>query len=204
MAQRLREKLRASLKQWIEEPGAKALNAVGLTPNSITILGFLISAVGAALVGMGLLWQGGLVFLAGGALDLFDGALARMTGRVTTFGALLDSLFDRLGESALYLGLAVYGATDDPESRQLGVYMTLLILAFTSSQGVSYLRARGEALGLDMKGGLMTRPERVVILSAGLVIGEAEVLLALGLIAFFSTWTMLTRLLHIWRGIKTG
>jgi CDP-diacylglycerol--glycerol-3-phosphate 3-phosphatidyltransferase len=82
--------------------------------------------------------------------------------------------------------------------------MTLLVLAFASSQSVSYLRARGEALGLDMKGGLMTRPERVVILSAALIIGEAAVLVALGFIAFFSMWTMLTRLLHIWRGIKAG
>jgi len=170
----------------------------------VTLLGFLVTVLGAVLVGMGHLRVGGLVFLAGGALDLFDGALARLSGRVTPFGALLDSLFDRLGEAALYLGLAIYGMHIDPASRNLVVYVTLLILALASSQSVSYLRARGESLGIDTRGGLLTRPERVIILSAGLILGEATVWLSMGFIAFFSLWTLLSRLVHIWRSLRAG
>ena len=204
MAQRAREKVRALVLRYIEEPGARALNSLGLSPNAVTILGFLIVVLSASFVGFGHLRIGGLIFLTGAAMDLFDGALARLSQRVTPFGALLDSLFDRLGESALYLGLVIYGLRIDPDSRNLVVYMTLLVLALATSQAVSYLRARGEALGIDTRGGLLTRPERVVILAAGLILGEATVLLALGFIAFFSVWTMLSRLMHIRRSLKSG
>ena len=204
MAQRGREKVRALLLRYVEEPGARALRSLGFSPNAVTILGFLVVVVSAVLVSFGHLRIGGAVFLAGGALDLFDGALARLSQRVTAFGALLDSLFDRLGEAALYLGLAVYGVRIDPDSRNLVVYMILLILALSSSQGVSYLRARGESLDIDTRGGLLTRPERVIILSVGLLLGEDTVPVAFAVIAFFSLWTMLSRLLHIWRGLRTG
>ena len=204
MAQRGREKARALLLRYVEGPGARALKSFGLSPNAVTILGFLIVVISAVLVGFGHLRIGGVVFLAGGAMDLFDGALARLSQRVTPFGALLDSLFDRLGEAALYLGLVIYGVRIDPDSRDLMVYMALLILALSSSQGVSYLRARGESLGIDTRAGLLTRPERVVILSAGLLLGEDTIPVAFAIIAFFSLWTMLSRLLHIWRGLRTG
>ena len=200
MAQRARERARALILRYVEEPGARALNSLGLSPNAVTVIGFLIVVVSAVFVGLGHLQIGGIIFLVGGAVDLFDGALARLSQRVTSFGALLDSLFDRLGEAALYLGLAIYGLRIDPDSRNLTVYMTILILALASSQGVSYLRARGESLGIDTRGGIMTRPERVIILSAG----EATVPLAMGFIAFFSIWTMLTRLIHLWRRLGTG
>ncbi len=197
--QPLRNRLRNLTLKYLEEPGARGLQKLGLTPNAVTLLGFLVACAAAVLVAMGHLRIGALVFLAGGALDLFDGALARLTNKTTPFGAMLDSLMDRLGEAALYLGLAVYALTVDPDSRNLTIFMALLILALATSQAVSYLRARGESLGIDTRAGLMTRPERVIILSIALFLGEATILLAMGFIAFFSTWTMLTRLIHIWR-----
>ena len=197
--QRLRERLRDLNLRFVERPGARLLHRLGFTPNAITLLGFLVACAAAVLVAMGHFRIGALVFLAGGALDLFDGALARLTNKTSPFGAMLDSLMDRLGEAALYLGLAIYALQIDPDSRNLTVFIVLLILALSSSQAVSYLRARGESLGIDTRAGLMTRPERVVILSLALFLGEATTLLAMGFIAFFSTWTMLTRLIHIWR-----
>ena len=197
--QQLRERLRNLNLRFVEEPGARALQRIGFTPNAITLLGFLVTCVAAALVAMGHLRIGALVFLAGGALDLFDGALARLSNKTTPFGAMLDSLMDRLGEAALYLGLTVYALSVDPDSRNLTLFMSLLILALATSQAVSYLRAKGESLGIDTRAGLMTRPERVIILFVGLFLGEATILLAMGFIAFFSTWTMLTRLIHIYR-----
>ena len=197
--QQLRERLRSLNLRFVEEPGARALQRIGFTPNAVTLLGFLVTCVAAVLVAMGHLRIGALVFLAGGALDLFDGALARLSNKTTPFGAMLDSLMDRLGEAALYLGLTVYALSVDPDSRNLTLFMSLLILALATSQAVSYLRAKGESLGIDTRAGLMTRPERVVILFVGLFLGEATILLAMGFIAFFSTWTMLTRLIHIYR-----
>jgi CDP-diacylglycerol--glycerol-3-phosphate 3-phosphatidyltransferase len=197
--QQLRERLRSLNLRFVEEPGARALQRIGFTPNAVTLLGFLVTCVAAVLVAMGHLRIGALVFLAGGALDLFDGALARLSNKTTPFGAMLDSLMDRLGEAALYLGLTVYALRVDPDSRNLTLFMSLLILALATSQAVSYLRAKGESLGIDTRAGLMTRPERVIILFVGLFLGEATILLAMGFIAFFSTWTMLTRLIHIYR-----
>ena len=199
--QQLRERLRSLNLRFVEEPGARALQRIGFTPNAVTLLGFLVTCVAAVLVAMGHLRIGALVFLAGGALDLFDGALARLSNKTTPFGAMLDSLMDRLGEAALYLGLTVYALRVDPDSRNLTIFMSLLILALATSQAVSYLRAKGESLGIDTRAGLMTRPERVIILFVGLFLGEATILLAMGFIAFFSTWTMLTRLIHIYRRI---
>ncbi len=199
--QPLRNRLRNLTLKYVEQPGARALRRLGLTPNAVTVLGFLISCLAAVIVAVGDLRVGAVVFLLGCALDLFDGALARLTNKTTAFGAMLDSLMDRLGEAALYLGLAVYALTVDPDSRNLTIFMSLLILALAASQAVSYLRARGESLGIDTRAGLMTRPERVIILSVALFLGEATTLLAMGFIAFFSTWTMLTRLIHIWRNL---
>ena len=201
MAQRLRKYVREFVLRYVEKPGAMVLNGLGLSPNAVTILGFFIVVVSASFVGLGHLKIGGLLFLIGGAMDLFDGALARLSQRVTAFGALLDSLLDRLGEAVLYLGLVVYGLHIDPDSRNLMVYISLVFLSLTSSQAVSYLRARGEALGVDSRGGLITRPERVIILAAALMLGEATTLLALGFITFFSVWTMLSRLMHIRRSL---
>ena len=195
----LRERLRSLNLRFVEEPGARALQRLGFTPNAVTLLGFLVTCAAAVLVAMGHLRIGALVFLAGSALDLFDGALARLSNKTTPFGAMLDSLMDRLGEAALYLGLTVYALSVDPDSRNLTLFMSLLILALATSQAVSYLRAKGESLAIDTRAGLMTRPERVVILFVGLFLGEATILLAMGFIAFFSTWTMLTRLIHIYR-----
>ena len=103
-----REQLRAALLRYVEAPGARVLNRLGFTPNGITLLGFAVACAGAGLAAAGYLLAGGLVFLLGSVLDLFDGALARQTGRATPFGAFLDSVLDRLGEAALFLGLAIY------------------------------------------------------------------------------------------------
>ena len=92
-----REQLRGAVARYVEVPGARLFRALGVSPNAVTLLGFLVCVASAYLVGAGWLVAGGIVFLAGGVLDLFDGALARLTGQATPFGALLDSVFDRSG-----------------------------------------------------------------------------------------------------------
>ena len=171
-----REQFRAAALKYVEVPGARFFRSVGLTPNIITLLGFAVCVGSAFVVGAGWLLAGGIVFLVGGGLDLFDGALARLTGKVSPFGALLDSVFDRLGEAALFVGLAFYGLRAGFDQNFLMFYLAALLLALIFSQGVSYLRARGEGLGVFTRDGIMTRPERVVVLGVGLIID--------GLIAF--------------------
>ena len=164
-----REQFRAALLNYLELPGARLLRALGFSPNAVTILGFAVCVAGAVLVAYGHLLAGGIVFLAGGGLDLFDGGLARLTGKASPFGALLDSVFDRLGEASLFVGMAVYALLAGFSDRFLLFFVTVLLLALIFSQGVSYLRARGEGLGAFTRSGLMTRTERVIILGAGLI-----------------------------------
>ncbi len=164
-----REELRLGLSRYVEIPGARFLKALGFTPNAITLLGFGVCVLAAGLVGSGWLLAGGIVFLIGGGLDMFDGGLARMTGKASSFGALLDSVFDRLGEAALFVGLGVYALDAGFSDGFLRLYVVIILLALIFSQGVSYLRARGEGLGAFTRAGLMTRTERVIILGVGLV-----------------------------------
>jgi CDP-diacylglycerol--glycerol-3-phosphate 3-phosphatidyltransferase len=188
-----REQFRAAVLRYVELPGARLLRALGLTPNLITLLGFSISVAGAGLVAAGWLLAGGIVFLFGGFMDLFDGALARLTKTDSPFGALLDSVFDRLGEASLFVGLAIYGFRAGFGNDYLMIFVTVLLLALILSQGVSYLRARGEGLGAFTRSGLMTRTERVVILGFGLIVDGLVgvpiilwVLLAIGAVSGFT------------------
>ena len=182
-----RDELRSAVLRYLELPGAKLFRALKFTPNGITILGFLITVLSAYLVGSGWLLAGGIVFLFAGGLDLMDGGLARLTGKASPFGALLDSVFDRLSEASLFVGIAVYALRDDISDDRKILFITVLLLALIFSQGVSYLRARGEGLGVFTKAGLMTRPERVVLLGIGLIIGQIEwVLLAIAVVSCFT------------------
>ena len=194
-----REQLRGAVRSYFEEPGARLLHAMGLNPNAVTLLGFAVCVVSAYLVASGWLIWGGAVFLAGSILDLMDGALARLTGQGTPFGALLDSVFDRLGEAALFVGLGVYALRGDHTGDYRAFFITALLLALIFSQGVSYLRARGEGLGVFTRAGLMTRTERVVLLGAGLLLGWIPWLLpgVLVLIAAVSCYTLFQRMFTI-------
>ena len=187
-----REQVRAAVLRYVELPGARFLRALGFTANAVTLLGFGLSVAAAYLVGSGWLWAGGIVFLLGGSLDLMDGALARLTGTVSPFGALLDSVFDRLGEAVLFVGLAVYSLRADfSESYQL-FFITVVLAALIFSQGVSYLRARGEGLGAFTRAGLMTRTERVILLGAGLLVQQIEwFLLFIAIVSCVTLWQRL-------------
>ena len=194
-----REQLRGALRNYFEEPGARLFKALGFTPNAITLLGFSICVVSAYLVASGWLVWGGVVFLIGGILDLFDGALARLTGRVSPFGALLDSVFDRLGEAALFVGMGIYALRGEHTEEYRAYFITALLLALIFSQGVSYLRARGEGLGVFTRAGVMTRTERVAILGIGLLLGWIPWLLlgVLVAIAAVSCFTLFQRMFTI-------
>lgn len=200
-----REHFRELVLRYVETPGARVLKTLGFTPNKVTVLGFGITVGAASLVAAGHLLAGGLLFFAASLFDLMDGALARHTNQVSGFGALLDSVLDRLGESALFVGLAVFGVREyairEPDSVRLMLLIVSLVLALALSQSVSYARARGEGLGIDTRMGLITRPERIVILSIFISVSLPEV--ALIGIAVLSLVTLLQRLYQINVGLKS-
>ena len=193
--QKYRTQVREVLARYMERPAARLLGRVGLSPNQVTVIGLLLSGVSAYLLGVGQFVGGGLLLLVASALDMADGALARLQGGTTAVGALLDSTSDRISEAVVLLGLVVFyiSPLSIPE-------VLLVFLALVGSFMVSYLRARGEGLGVDVKVGVMTRTERVVVLAVGLLTGY--VLIALGIIAVLSCLTAFHRFWHIQRELS--
>lgn len=188
-------------------PIAVGLGRLGLSPNALTIIGFLIACVAAVAAGVGAWVVAGLLVVFGGVFDLFDGALARATGKVSKLGAFMDSVFDRWGEGVVYLGIVWGGLLAG-----LGVMAGLATAAAVAAFMVSYTRAKAESLGFTpgtgmANVGLAPREIRIVILTIGLVwgglIGVVPVDLAggalvieaaLGLIAVLATVTVIQRI----------
>lgn len=172
-----RDSIRAVLFRYYEEPVSAFFEKLGFSPNGVTLLGLVVTCVSALFIGTGALLIGGLVMFSGAALDLIDGGLARRKGVVTKFGALLDSVSDRIQEAIVLLGLLIY-YLNAPSESVLGVFSydklgaVLSYTAFIGSILVSYLRARSEGLGIECKIGIMTRPERVIALGLGLLVAH--------------------------------
>ncbi|MFL5685852.1 MAG: CDP-alcohol phosphatidyltransferase family protein [Chloroflexota bacterium] len=183
------------------EPIALAMGRAGLTPDALTLIGFAITTTGAVLVALQHWTIGGIVVFIGGAFDMLDGTLARATGRVSRWGAFLDSVFDRGGEAIVYIGI-VFGAAVEEHTRVPILATSALAAAFM----VSYVRARAEGLGFSPgKGmaavGLMPREVRLVILSVGLVLADAPNIKALeptlAIITIGATLTVIQRILNV-------
>lgn len=163
------------------EPIALAMGRAGLTPDALTLIGFAITTVGAVLLAFQLWLVGGLVVFVGGVFDMFDGTLARATGKVSKLGAFMDSVFDRWGEAIVYLGIVI-GASGSAwawsplwtDRMHVLVLPSLAAFAMGSAFMVSYARAKSEGLGFTegtgmAAVGLMPREIRLVVLSLGLV-----------------------------------
>ncbi len=178
---------------------ARVLAKLGFSPSGLTVIGVLIACVAAALIAQGMLAAGGIVMLLAGVFDMFDGAVARMTNRATKFGALFDSVMDRVSEAVVLLGLLWFYLED---GEQLGA--VLVYVSIVGSTLVSYVRARAEGLGIECKGGLMQRPERVATLGIGIIVGqwwEPAVLIVLGVIAALTVVTTVQRVVETARGL---
>lgn len=196
-----RERARRAVSVYVELPVARCMERVGLTPNLVTLIGLLIAVGGAWLVAVGEWWMGGIVVLFGGVFDMFDGALARMTGRASKFGALLDSVVDRVSEAVALFGILAYYLVSDND-----VGAALAYAAIIGSLMVSYMRARSEGLGIDCKVGVMTRPERVAAIGFGLIAAHwlpVVMPVVLGTIGALAAVTAVHRLIHTARAISS-
>ena len=170
-----------------------------LTPNAISLTGFVLNLAAAALLIDRLFFLAGVAFIVGSIMDTLDGRYSRMSGKGTPFGAFLDSTLDRLEEGVVLAAVAAYFA-----SRQDQVAVAAVVIAVLASLTVSYTRARAEALGVACKVGLATRPVRVAILSVGLVfargasLGHFELLApAVYVLAALSLVTVAQRIWHV-------
>jgi CDP-diacylglycerol---glycerol-3-phosphate 3-phosphatidyltransferase len=177
-----------------------------LTPNKISLTGFVLNIAAAVLITQRLFFLGGIAFIVGSLMDMLDGRYSRMSGKGTPFGAFLDSTLDRIEEGVVLAAVAAYFADRGDE---LAVGAT--VLAVVGSYMVSYTRARAEALGVECKVGLATRPVRVVILSAGLVfakgagLGDFELLEpAVYVMAVLTLFTTFQRVIHVRRQLVGG
>ncbi len=173
------------------------LGALGISPNSLTLLGLGLNLVTAAVVGGGQYRLGAALLLVSAIFDMFDGALARATGRQTRFGAFLDSVLDRYSEAAILGGL-IYVSLQHHQ-------LATVVLAYAVAIGsllISYTRARAEGLGLDAKVGIAPRPERIVILAIGLAINQTTIVAALVVLAVLTHVTALQRIYHVWRQLR--
>ena len=206
----------------IAVPIALAFGKLGLTPNALTVIGFLIALVAAAAAAGGAWALAGILVIVGGVFDLFDGALARATNQVSRTGAFLDSVFDRAGESILFIGIAWGSARAGFEAGTV-----LASAAMAASFMVSYTRAKSESLGFTpgtgmANVGLAPREVRLVLITIGLLLtalnggvvipvdvagltdltwwaGRPALGGTLALIAVLATITTLQRIVHVIR-----
>jgi phosphatidylglycerophosphate synthase len=177
------------------DPFVSPLASLGVTPNMISVAGFAGNLAAASLAAGGHFFAAGIVMLISSALDLLDGALARKTGTVTKFGAVFDSVLDRLSEAAVLAGLLFHFSQRPGHTEE----MVLVVAAIVGSMMVSYVRARAEGIGLELREGLFTRAERVLLLAGALVIGFGVVRWALWALAVLSNLTAAQRLFAVWQ-----
>jgi CDP-diacylglycerol---glycerol-3-phosphate 3-phosphatidyltransferase len=174
----------------IVAPFGKGLARIGLRPNTLTTLGLLFTAAAAIAVGRGEPVLAGLLLLLGGAMDTFDGAVARASGRSTPFGGFYDSVSDRLADGMILAGIA-WSVSDRPRM----LLLTLAALVF--AEVTSYVRARAESIDLECEVGVLERAERAIVLVLGLLFAPLFEPM-LWVLAIGGAITVAQRIHHVW------
>ncbi len=176
----------------ILEPIARLVGRTGVSPNVVTLTGVVLNLGIAWILSQGYMRIGGLLLPLVSLFDALDGTLARLTGKRSRFGAFLDSTMDRFSEAIVYLGLLVF-YTRSGAGREI----LLINITIVGSLMVSYARARAEGLGLDCKVGLLTRLERVIVLTVALILDQVPT--ALWVLAILTNFTAFQRMYHVWK-----
>ena len=177
----------------VVKPIGAGLRRTGLTPDHLTVAGLLIAVGAAVAIGAGNLWLGLVLVILAALPDLLDGALAKASGSSSQRGAFFDSVIDRITDALLLGGVAWYLASTE------SAHMAMLPFAVMAvSSVISYQRAKAESLGLDAKGGLMERAERVILLCIGLLI-EPLLIPILWVLLELTSITAVQRFVKVWR-----
>lgn len=173
--------------QHLLDPVGEFLNRIGIQPNTMTLLGLAGNLVAAILLAQGDFRLGGLIVLLVGPIDALDGVMARLRGEPSEFGAFVDSVTDRYSELTILAGLLYYFLITDAR-----LLAGLVFVAAAGSVLVSYVRARGEAVGYKVKGGVLTRVERYLVLAPSLLLNLPAV--GVGIVALFANVTAFQRI----------
>jgi CDP-diacylglycerol--glycerol-3-phosphate 3-phosphatidyltransferase len=184
------EQLRSKISARITSPLVRQLSKTGITPNVITIIGLALNILAAYFILSGSFFIGGIVILISGLCDILDGALARLTNRGSTFGAILDSTVDRISEAIILSSLLIRYASHG-DMLQIILILAILVGSFLTS----YIRAKSEGLGLKCKVGWFTRAERVIVIAVGLLINQIPIIL--WVLVVFVYITVAQRLIHV-------
>lgn len=174
----------------ILDPIGGFLNRLGLTPNSITLLGLAGTTIGAYVIAQGKMTTGAFILLASVLVDAFDGTMARLRGEPSDFGAFVDSVSDRYAELVTFGGLIYFFLTKNDTPGAM-----VSFLAAAGSVLVSYVKARAEGLGFTAKVGILTRLERYIVLIPLLVFNQPFI--AAAVIAVLANITAYQRILHV-------
>jgi len=172
------------------KPCTRSLDRLGIRPNHITILGLFLFTAAGVVTAMGHWYYALILVVAGAVMDGLDGVLAREAGRKTIFGAILDSSCDRFTEFALLFGVLIFYLRMD-------TWFYGIVLCFTGITGsilVSYVKARCEGAGVPCAGGILQRPERIILLAIGLIAGPSVMIWILLALTLFSFFTVVQRL----------
>lgn len=189
-------------------PLVRALVRGHVRPNTITTIGALFVIGSAAAYGLSAVRLGGLLLLCSGLFDILDGQVARQGGQSSTFGAFYDSSLDRVGESALFAGIALHFLRGGLPATQLALGVMLAMTALSASLMVSYTRARAEGLGIECKVGIAARAERILVLGAptlffGAGPGGRLLLWIMAVLALATAITVVQRIVHV-AGVAAG
>jgi len=188
--------IRRNLAYRITDPIVEILSKSGITPNALTFINLALNIVAAYVIATGHFIIGGVLVLVAGLFDLLDGALARFIKQTTKFGAILDSVADRISEAAILCGLLIWYIPQEGASLEIVLIFVVLIGSFL----VSYIRARAEGLGWQCQVGLFTRAERVIVLAIGLLINQIFIVLCV--LVVFVFFTVVQRLVYLWKQAK--
>jgi phosphatidylglycerophosphate synthase len=167
-----------------------------LSPNAITVIGLILNVIVAAVISTGNLLLGGALLLIAGGFDVIDGAVARATNQVSRFGSFFDSTMDRYADAVILGGLMLYFLNEDAGTWAIMLTFTTLV----GSLMISYARSKAESIDLRGDVGFAQRAERIIILSAGLLLGFP--VWAIGGLAILTHLTVLQRIIHVWRELR--
>lgn len=186
------------IRKWtigIITPIARAIAGTGISPNALTIFGFLLYLGIAYILAKGWFFWGGIAIIIASLFDALDGAVARVSNKVSKFGGFLDSNLDRFSEALIYFGLLLWYMHHGTTTT-----IVLIYAAIIGSLMVSYARARAEGIGVECKEGLLTRFERLAILVIALLLNVVP--MALWVLAVLTNVTAFQRMYYVWRATE--
>ncbi len=186
----------------IINPIGRFLAKIGVRPIPVTLVGLAITLTGSTVLALGSLVLGAILILVGSALDGLDGPVARASGTASKRGALIDSVSDRIGETSMFAACAFWLTSRISPAEGDPALVLLTLLSLGAAMLTSYLRAKADVEGVDGRGGMLGRAERIILFTAGFLFGFVPQMLVIMAIL---TWvTVFQRFRKTWQLLGSG